>query len=119
MKKPIQNYLIALAMVAAVTIVYSNHFFNSFQYDDTHTIILAGLGLGDQVIDGPYNELENLKHEKLVKDQDAPDKDDSTKAGAPSAEESETQTADGASEPSSTKVDSKDKEIEKKAPADS
>ena len=39
MKNPIQNYLIALAMLAAVTSIYSNHFFNSFQYDDTHTII--------------------------------------------------------------------------------
>jgi len=39
MRERIQNCLFALAMVAAVTMVYSNHFSNSFQYDDTHTII--------------------------------------------------------------------------------
>ena len=39
MRERIQNCLFALAMVAVVTMVYSNHFSNSFQYDDTHTII--------------------------------------------------------------------------------
>jgi HlyD family secretion protein len=39
--------------------------------DDTHTVILAGLEPGDRIIDGPYNALEDLKHDQSVKDKDA------------------------------------------------
>jgi len=35
----------------------------------THTVIDSGLSDGDQVIVGPYKELEKLKHDQLVKDE--------------------------------------------------
>jgi phage tail sheath protein FI len=35
----------------------------------THTVILEGLTDADKIIVGPYKELENLKHDKLVKDE--------------------------------------------------
>jgi hypothetical protein len=35
----------------------------------THTVILEGIGDSDQIVVGPYKELENLKHEQLVRDE--------------------------------------------------
>lgn len=35
----------------------------------THTVIEQGLSEGDQVVVGPYKELEKLKHDQLVKDE--------------------------------------------------
>jgi len=37
--------------------------------DDTHTVILAGIGPEDRVIVGPYKVLEGLKHEQKVQDE--------------------------------------------------
>ena len=38
--------------------------------DVTHTAVVAGLDLGDQIIVGPYKVLENLKHEQAVGDEE-------------------------------------------------
>ncbi|MHC4997266.1 MAG: efflux RND transporter periplasmic adaptor subunit, partial [Planctomycetota bacterium] len=66
--------------------------------DDTHTIILAGLDAGDRIIDGPFNTLEELKHEQKVKDKKAEDEaKDQDDAIAPDAEP-ETQTAEAQAE---------------------
>lgn len=35
----------------------------------THTVILDGLTDSDRIVVGPYKELENLKHEQLLKDE--------------------------------------------------
>ncbi len=37
--------------------------------DDTHTVILAGIGPEDRIIVGPYKVLEGLKHEQKVRDE--------------------------------------------------
>jgi HlyD family secretion protein len=39
------------------------------QSDLTHTIILAGLKEGDKVVVGPYNVLDNLKHDQKLRDE--------------------------------------------------
>ncbi len=35
----------------------------------THTIINAGIAVGDRIVVGPYKELEKLKHDQAVKDE--------------------------------------------------
>jgi hypothetical protein len=39
--------------------------------DDTHTVVLAGLTMADEVITGPYKVLEALAHDQVVKDERA------------------------------------------------
>jgi len=35
----------------------------------THTVILSGINEGDKIVVGPYKVLENLKHDKIIKDE--------------------------------------------------
>jgi len=35
----------------------------------THTVILSGINEGDKIVVGPYKVLENLKHDKTIKDE--------------------------------------------------
>jgi HlyD family secretion protein len=37
--------------------------------DMTHTIILAGIAEGDQVVTGPYKILDSLKHDQKLKNE--------------------------------------------------
>jgi HlyD family secretion protein len=37
--------------------------------DATHTIILSGITAEDQIVVGPYKELEKIKHEQKIKDE--------------------------------------------------
>jgi HlyD family secretion protein len=39
--------------------------------DTTHTIVLTGVGENDLVVTGPYNVLEKLQHDQVVKDERA------------------------------------------------
>lgn len=51
--------------------------------DMTHIIIKSGLEKGDRVIIGPYKELEQLKHDKKVRDEQEKLKDKEGEAASP------------------------------------
>ena len=48
--------------------------------DLTHTLVMQGIGEGDEVIVGPYKVLESIKHEQLVKTEDDTPAEDETPA---------------------------------------
>jgi HlyD family secretion protein len=84
--------------------------------DLTHTVILAGLEVGERVVSGPYRVLVDLKHDQRIRDMDAKDKapgeegedatdptpaeadDGADPAPDPADEETEGQSGDGADE---------------------
>lgn len=60
--------------------------------DLTHTVILEGLEPGEMVVVGPYRELDQLRHDKPIRDETKPEKADTPPNGdgkAPSEDESE------------------------------
>lgn len=50
--------------------------------DLTHTVILEGLEPGEMVVVGPYRELDQLKHDKPIRDESKPEKNETTPDGA-------------------------------------
>lgn len=50
--------------------------------DDTHTVVLDGLAMGEPIVVGPYKALEKLKHDELLKDEAAKPVETSGKAVA-------------------------------------
>ena len=60
----------------------------------THTVILSGISEGDKIVIGPYKVLENLSHDKMIKDeretQKTEDSNDVDAEGEPNDVEAQT-----------------------------
>jgi HlyD family secretion protein len=72
--------------------------------DLTHTVILEGLDADELVVVGPYRELDQLKHDKPIRDESKPEQPETPAGGAgeadgageaPPGEETEETPADG------------------------